>query len=385
MPTPAVSEWADAINRYAEARRGLHAFSPSHPAVRAAKRWCERTGATWEIGVGGRCELGKRAIKQWLYELTLPLRQIRVLLYLIPTVVLALLIGCLILAPIPTLAVGGGVAAFVAIIVGGVTADMQGEGESVLADMSKPLRMLWIGIWVVMLPFALGAYLITRAAQSDFMHRHTERISTIMATVLVVFMVGAVGMLLVTATMYLGWMTLLVWAGRGILALACIGGALVAISKMFDHYSHKLNTQRLEKERAKRTDESVQREARNQLEPALRRYYETVRDTSALSYEEWVAALETLLHENGKVWSDLIRPFAYGRFHFIADDDRFGDAGYSGFAFYAEDLYVDRLTPARRRKMKVRQVTSFIGATLFLFKTQLCPNVILPPKELVES
>ena len=65
----------DRIRDKANAKRGLQTFGPDHPAVRAAKRYCERTGKSWNVGIGGRCELGKRAIKQWTYEATRPVRK----------------------------------------------------------------------------------------------------------------------------------------------------------------------------------------------------------------------------------------------------------------------------------------------------------------------
>ncbi len=384
MPSrQALSVWAQDIQRFAEARRKVKAFSPTHPAVRAAKRWCERTGATWEIGVGGRCELGKRAIKQWLYEWTLPLRQMRNVLAIVAVVFTALIVAGLIWQTIPSLVILAIIGNIVGMGVGGMTADSHINHEPLFSDMSRPQQIAWIAIWVLFLPGAGVMYLMWRIGNSGFMRRNGERIAVTFLFILLAAFCFIIVFGLVESIITYGWLRVLRIVGLVLLGVATLFGIVFGLPILINTRLEKRAEIKLQ---AVRNDATAQQRALELCTPALMEYYADGRyRPQPLSYDEWRDRLKDLLNDQGMNWSDLIAPHPYMELMFISNDRAFGVLGYLDFINALDALYDKSQTPTARRARKVAEGVSFTAATLFLVKAKFCPNVILPPKDMVEA
>ena len=133
-----LQRWRDQLRNYADSHRDTAVFGPNHPAVRAAKRYCERTEAQWEIGAGGRCELGKRALKQWGYEIWANIRT-RWLIISLPS--LGILIWGLSIDVGQTLVVVATILGALYIVVGIFTGLLADEIVAVDAAFSHILRL----------------------------------------------------------------------------------------------------------------------------------------------------------------------------------------------------------------------------------------------------
>ena len=214
-----VELWRDNLTRFAESHRKTVAFGPEHPAVRAAKRYCDRTGATWEIGIGGRCELGKRALKQWGYELWQNVNA-RWAIILLP--ILVLLVFGFVVNPAATggalLVIAGVLYALLGIVLGLFFEDKYDGWSSGIGSATE--RKLLIGLFVATIPVSGPMYLLARLVRS-------EMVRTVLFGLSVIVMAGIILVMLYGIIMSVGWLQFLIGIGVGAAIVAALLGVIV--------------------------------------------------------------------------------------------------------------------------------------------------------------
>lgn len=394
---------ADDIREHAEKKRDTERFAADHPAVRAAKRYCERTGAGWRIGVGGRCELGKRAIKQWVYEAWQQVANAwstprgKLLMLGVPVAAL-LLLGLLISAEAVLTGLGVTfviVAALVSITLGVAL----GSGEYSWSDIkpdwqaastAEKALIVFLGLAAVAgSPLGVVAYVVALSVQM-------RAVRIAVKSILVVALACVVGMLLYV--LYLAviqdlWGSLVV--ALWIVGIICVifGGARL-IQSLRDTRAAK----RREAMRAARADAEALQMAYERLKPFLKTTYQNIFDglpeRNVTDYDTWVCQVEIWLAMSGLAWVDLLQ-YESDRHELWR---KFDISGYYsvivpltslyGYGEFIDDLHKwqrTQLPLGKQRWVRTRQVGAFIGATLFLVKTKFCPNVDLPDWDKVDA
>ncbi len=375
-----LERWRDQLNNYADKHRGTQAFGPNHPAVRAAKRYCERTGAQWEIGVGGRCELGKRALKQWGHEIWANIRARWVLITL--PVVLLIIWGFSMNAG-KTLDVIATILGMVYIVLGifmGIFfEDTQYEGE-LLGDTLGERRVA-LGAVITTIPVSGPAFILARLFR-------WEKFQIIAKHVGILLLAIAAVAALIRIILAVGWSDFLI-------GLAIVAGIIVAASGLvlgffsLSSLVNKRQNARAAREHALLLNDSVvQARARASIEEALRAYYlantshgRSV-DGDEVSYEEWVTRLEQMLAKRELGWTDVLA----AEYLYTSYDWLWSDPDYTwGFHRFVEGIQevqraklIEQAAARERRRAPVRNALGFVAATLFLMKSKVCPGVILP-------
>lgn len=377
-----VELWRDNLTRFAESHRKTVAFGPEHPAVRAAKRYCDRTGATWEIGIGGRCELGKRALKQWGYELWQNVTA-RWALILLP--ILVLLVFGFVVNPAATggalLVIAGILYALLGIVLGLFFEDKY-DGWS-LGIGSATERKLLIGLFIVTIPVSGPMYLLARLVRS-------EMVRTVLFGSFVIVMAGLILVMLYGIIMSVGWLQFLIGIGVSAAVVAALLGVIVLGGVVTDKVSRERTEKLTAAREVRRNDASIQHAVRDSLDDTLRSYYarnkEFALDQSAFpEFDAWRDRLEEMLADHGYVWEDLLSEWSYSRFTWLFYEDNYDIAG--DFMTDLQDRWrqqeVEKARRNEQRRAKARNVLGFVGASLFLAKSRVCPNVVLPKRDQV--
>ena len=377
-----VELWRDNLTRFAESHRKTVAFGPEHPAVRAAKRYCDRTGATWEIGIGGRCELGKRALKQWGYELwqNVNARWAIILLPILVIIGLGLAINARSTGIV--LAVIAGIVYVLAGLLLGLYVEDRYDGWQTLPK-SSPERKVMLVAFLVTIPVSGLAYLIARLLRS-------ELVATIVLGALILALSVVILGLLFEIGMRVGWVSLLI----GLLILVGMVAALLGVVVLAGFVAGKVaetNQERREAAlEARRNDVSIQHAVRDSLDDTLRSYYARNKgaacdDSGFPAFDAWRDRLEEMLAHHGYVWEDLPSEWPLTRFTWLFYEDNYDIAG--DFMTDLQDRWRQQeVAKARRneqRRAKARNVLGFVGASLFLAKSRVCPNVVLPKRDQV--
>lgn len=394
---------ADAIRQRAETKRDTERFEADHPAVRAAKRYCERTGASWHIGVGGRCELGKRAIKQWVYEAWQQVASAwetprgKSLMLGVPVAAL-LLLGLLISAE--AVLTGLGVIFTIAAMVFSVGIGVAlGSGEYSWSDIkpdwqaastAEKALIVFLGLAAVAgSPLGVVAYVVALSVQ-------VRAVRIAVKSILVVALASAVGMLLYVlylAVMQDPWGSLVValWI-VGIIGV--VFGSVWLIQILRDTRAEK----RREAVSAARVNAEMLQAAYERVKPFLETMYQKVFDgipeKDVIDYDTWVSQMESWLADSGLAWVDLLqyesdRHELWDKFdhtsYYSDFRPRWSSYPYGDFIDDLHDWQRAQLSARKHRWVRTRQVGAFIGATLFLVKTKFCPNVDLPDWDKVDA
>lgn len=293
----------------AEEKRRTKTYGTHHAAVQAAARYCERTGEAWDVGYGGRCELDKRALKQWGYELFVaPIakawksRMGRVLLIGVP---IAALITLAMINGMWSMLLGVSIALGLMLIVAaaafGVLCGMHtqriGEMHSYLRklyveDKAKPfLAVPTAVVSTIGLPVILVSYGLYR-----FFKRWGKIVGRVLMTILALgFVAAVIGLFWQDPRRLLGVL-------GGFALLAVLAGIATLISAGVKHFKAKV---------AVKYKQSRQAAAYVWLEPLLRDAYNTGlsdKERTHVSFEEWTARVNDLLNRRGYEWSDLSGP-----------------------------------------------------------------------------
>jgi hypothetical protein len=370
----------DRIKVYADEHRNTAVFGPNHPAVRAAKRYCERTGAQWEIGFGGRCELGKRALKQWGHEIWANIRA-RWLIIALP--ILGILIWGLSIDAGQTIVVVATILGVLYVAVGiftGLLADEIRHKKGQLGDTFNQ-NLLLKGAFFTTLTVSGPSYMLCRFLRNDRGRLIAKRVGIVLLVLAAVS--GAFGI----AT-NLGW-------GSFLLGIACVVGFIALVIGILEGLSYlaRLNDRRVTALEARAhelrlNDTGAQAYARASIEEALRRYYASnanvrgAEDDAMPSYEEWIAHLERRFADRKVGWTDFVAErYLWAAFSWIADERNYMYA----FGALAESVRKLQDTKAigqaairEQRRAPIRNAIGFVAATLFLMKSKVCPSVILP-------
>ena len=377
-----VELWRDNLTRFAESHRKTVAFGPEHPAVRAAKRYCDRTGATWEIGIGGRCELGKRALKQWGYELwqNVTARWAIILLPLLAIIGLGLVINARSTGIVLTVIVG--IVYVLAGLLLGFYVEDRDDGWQTLPKSSVERKRLLVA-FLVTIPVSGLAYLIARLLRSELVH------TIILGGLILALSVAILGILFEIG-MRVGWVSLLI----GLLIFAGMVAAALGVIVLVGFVAGKVAEANQERREAaldaRRNDVSVQRAVRDSLDGALRDYYarnkEFALDQSVFpEFEAWRDRLEVMLGDHEYAWEDLPSEWPLTRFVWLYYEENYEIA--DDFMTDLRDRWRQQQVAKAHRneqgRAKARNVLGFVGASLFLAKSRVCPNVVLPKRDQV--
>lgn len=377
-----LERWRDQLSKYAEAHRGTAVFGPNHPAVRAAKRYCERTGARWEIGIGGRCELGKRALKQWGHETWANLRA-RWLIIALP--IIALVIWGFSMNVGATLGVLGVILAVIYFAVGFamglIVEEAQYEGKS-LGDTPGERRAAR-GTFIATLPVSGLVFVLARPFRCDRFRMVAAR-----AGIVLLALCGIVGIVGIGSSM--GWADFLIGVAVAIGVIVAFIGLVEGLSRLAGLIGKLLEACEIREHKMRLKNPVIQAQARASIESALHAYYvaNTGHGRSAddeVPYEEWLANLEQMLAKRELGWADVLaEQYFYANYGWLADEPGYDWGFYQLVEGVVEVQRAQRIAKAaarERRRTPVRNALGFVGATLFLMKSKVCPSVILPKME----
>lgn len=361
-----VTEWAIKVHEFAESKRRTVAFGPEHPAVRAAKRYCQQTGASWEIGIGGRCELGKRALKQWWGQIR---SSVTARWAIIVTIALLAIAAGLIASPSVTLTLLAVFAAY-AYFGGGVFLGLYFE------DRKNVRKRSLIGLFILTILISGIVFVVAR-----LMHFRVFQI------ILLALICGAGLLGLYALMMHVGIASFMLVL---IIVVAIVAGAF-GVAKGIDALGRYVARTGLEHAAAAKhirlSDADLQRAARDELDGLLRAYYaaQTDYELNGMSYEQWLDNFEKVLQSEGTGWTELVCEHPYGSLPSLHSYPALL-FGYTDFMQGLKDIWRDRRVSqaAARKQHTPWQVVSFIASALFLLKSSVCPNVILPKWEDVQ-
>ena len=389
---------ADRIRDFAEGHRGRKTFGPNHPAVKAAKRYCERTGRSWEIGIGGRCELGKRAIKQWLYEVIAPIRRVWQYAAAKWTISLALVVAAItagiIFEPMLTAALGVGVAVIIGGVLGAAAGYMSGDGFEFRSAERWGKTVFVIG-WVLGSPVAMIVFLCTLMVNQSWWWKVKRVIIKVLKVAFFVAVGGSVIAMIVWAILAGHGIDLLILVGILAAIAGVVGAAMFGVGKAIQVHERrvKIRAQELRK------DATAQAAAREKLLPALQQAYDYEKawrqdhptSKELLPFDQWVEQIGEMLVERGYAWTDMANP----RLTWI---ERYNALGF--FGYEVNDLFTGPVTalidaidglltasmkPSKRRRRRFKEIAAFVTATLFMLKSEVCPNVDLPDWDSVNA
>lgn len=402
---------ANTIRQWAENQRRSVSFTADHPAVKAARRYCERTGRTWHIGIGGRCELGKRAIKQWLYEWSQPLvKAWRAWLgatlgitLLFTAVLLGLFASWMITLSIVTIVV-----AFVLVVIGGVCGyTVANDPEAPMSDMWKvtakdfdpdasPLgRWLVAAVLIVAAPFSLAIYGIIMLSRKRVTRAVVQALLKGLFWCVVglcLYVIGSMLYWLWITEQLIGVLVMMAW----MLGLAGVGVGLFFGLGWLLKRAEASHGRKVEAVYAsERANDQVVQAAYERLKPFLMDEFQKAEKyfpakSKLHTYDAWIEAFAACLAKCDLAWTDLVRYESGSDRYDLAK--RLGDFpdvadSYGVFRYYGDFLdfrdallqwQLDQLPPRKQRWVRAKQVVSFVAATAFLLKSKVCPNVELP-------
>ena len=386
---------ADRIRDFAEGHRGRKTFGPNHPAVKAAKRYCERTGRSWEISIGGRCELGKRAIKQWLYEVTAPIRRVWQYAAAKWTISLAFaataIVAGIIFVPVLMAALGVGVAVIIGVVLGAAAGYMSGHGFEFRSAERWGKTVFVIG-WVLGSPVAMIVFLCTLMVNQSWWWKVKRVILKVLAVMFFVAVGGSLTAAIVSA----------IWAGHAIMLFGVLAGiaGVVAASIFGPGMAIRVHERRV-KHRAEelRKDATAQVAAREKLLSAFQLAYDYEKgwredlptSKKLLPFDQWVEQIGEVLVNHGYTWTDLANPRLswfdrYNTFNFL---EFTSDGPFTGPSVplidAIDELLMSSMKPSKQRRRRFKEVVAFVAATLFMLKSEVCPNVDLPDWDSVNA
>lgn len=390
------------MRRRAEEVRESRDYTADNVAVQAAARYCLRTGKDWRVGYGGRCELGKRALKQWGYELVgMHVKRAwqsgigRTLMIVLPILaILALMVaigwGPLVLAvAILAVFIGLGVIYGIGVVAATKVAKvtlLMGYLRELVAEAEGFLKAFLFVAATLGFPLVLVAYGLYR-----FARRYGKYVGNAFIALLVLAFAGLIVLAFITAP----FVSLMVTIGI-FLMLALMAGVTFAWMKLSE----------LRKRRAKSVKASADvARVRQRLEPTLRKAYESYLsgfDHGMVSFDDWVNALENALAAYDYTWFDLARTRA--KVDDLSDIlhkcnnvslmnlpvELLGSNpilnAYEFAKLLWEANHPNDVLPSRRKELR-RQRRAEVFATLidlwYSFKLGVCPTVNLPALEQV--
>lgn len=393
-----------AMREHAEEVRQNRDYSANNVAVQAAARYCLRTGKDWQVGYGGRCELGKRALKQWGHELIVaPVQRAwqskigRPLMIVLPILAIAATLIAIGMGPFVL-----GIAIVIAMIwVGtayalGVMATKNVTKVTSLADYLREyvaekkgfLKGFVFTAMTLGLPILLLAYALCRLFE-----RFGEYIGLALAGVVVIAILVVIVGQFVTEPI-----RSLIVVGVIAVAVGIVVGLVKGVTALKKRRSERVYAY-------ERSEENLQR-CYMLIEPVLKSTYEVSlsdNERNIVSFAHWTNELNAALKRYGYSWSDLARPrssvsslLAITRdadlaFLEIATDEYgitiylFGSNSCDHRDDFVEALW-DHTHPDKvrviDRKVERKQKRAEVLATLIdlwlSFKMGVCPTVNLP-------
>ncbi|MBP6038169.1 MAG: hypothetical protein KA604_02410 [Candidatus Saccharimonas sp.] len=375
-----LQRWRDQLRNYADSHRDTAVFGPNHPAVRASRRYCERTEAQWEIGAGGRCELGKRALKQWGYEIWANIRT-RWLIISLPS--LGILIWGLSIDVGQTLVVVATILGALYIVVGiftGLLADEIRYKKGQLGDTFNQ-NLLLKGAFFMTIAVSGPLYMLCRVFRND-----RGRLIAMRAGIVLLVLAAVSGAFAVA--MNVGWGSFLLGVAYIVGFIALVIGILEGLAYLARLIDRRVKVSAAQAHELRLNDTEAQAHARASIEEALRRYYACnanlrgAADGVMPSYEEWIVHLERRFADRKVGWTDFVAErYLWANYDWITDEPNY----MYGFGALAESVRetqnakaVERAALREQRRAPIRNAIGFVAATLFLMKSKVCPSVILP-------
>ena len=370
---------ADRIRDFAEGHRGRKTFGPNHPAVKAAKRYCERTGRSWEIGIGGRCELGKRAIKQWLYEVIAPIRRVWQYAAAKWTISLALVVAAItagiIFEPMLTAALGVGVAVIIGGVLGAAAGYMSGDGFEFRSAERWGKTVFVIG-WVLGSPVAMIVFLCTLMVNQSWWWKVKRVIIKVLKVAFFVAVGGSVIAMIVWAILAGHGIDLLILVGILAAIAGVVGAAMFGVGKAIQVHERRVKIRAEEL----RKDATAQVAAREKLLSAFQLAYDYEKgwredlptSKKLLPFDQWVEQIGEVLVNHGYTWTDLANPRLswfdrYNTFNFLVFTS---DGPFTGPSVplidAIDELLVSSMKPSKQRRRRFKEVVAFVAATLFM-------------------
>ena len=312
-----IRQRAQELRAHAEEVRGNRVYGAQNVAVRAAARYCTRKNVDWQVGYGGRCELGKRALKQWGYELfAAPLVKVwntrtgRVLMTVVPLTalvwaaamagalgtVIGVALGWLLVGLGATYAMGVKAAKNVTKV-----ASLGGYLREQAADRAGTSKTLYVTGATLGLPIVLLAYGLFR-----LFHRYGRAIGRVVLTLIVLSFVALFVVAIIDDIRVLAMLGVIVVV---VCTLAGTGVALKAVKRSV--HRRLLAYKRSDAYARRHSAKSAHAYAR--LEPALKRAYEmslTDEHRALVTFDDWATALYEHLscYRAGFTWATLLEP-----------------------------------------------------------------------------